>query len=332
MSPFGHRRSDFGLAPSADGRECASHDRIMRDAAPARIFPDDQGRAGTPLFRRRSCSRPGTPGVVPRASRRLIRKSTLPISVIHSKSEAPRIRSLVVIPRQLIKAASAPLELDPLSTRIFRCRATFEPEMRPADVCNPHVKDEHPLIRVASGFVIEVALDLTGGRCVHIATARFGQSPAARAGVFFPLGLATEPGPLMSPSPIRWLRSRSSLDRTGQDRSYRHPMRWASAFPIRDTFHRQRSPPRTLSRHPAALSTVHRFTNAVSPAAGISHLRLGPVRVPSRNREPHLEPSVAYRLLLPTRNPSTTANAKSSHVHERFHVLPLPNRGEPRRP
>ncbi len=131
----------------------------------------------------------------------------LPISVIHAKPGTPRTRSLVVIPRQLVKAASAPLELDPPSTRIFRCRATFEPEMRPADVCNPHFKDEHPTIRVASGFVIEVALDLTGGRCVHIATARFGQNSAAPAGVLFPLGLATEPGPLTPPSPVRLCRA-----------------------------------------------------------------------------------------------------------------------------
>lgn len=96
------------------------------------------------------------------------------------------------------------------------------PEMYPADICNPHVKDEHPMSRVASGFVIEVALDLTGGRCVHIATARFGQSSAARAGVLFLLGLATEPGPLMPPSSTRVLRSRSSLVRIDQDRSYRH--------------------------------------------------------------------------------------------------------------
>jgi hypothetical protein len=75
--------------------------------------------------------------------------------------------------------------------------------MRLADVCNPHVKDEHPNNRVAPGFVIEGALDLTGGRCLHAATARFGQDSAARTGVFFPLRHATEPGPLTSPSPRR---------------------------------------------------------------------------------------------------------------------------------
>lgn len=117
--------------------------------------------------------------------RSVARGSMLPISVIHARSRASRTRSLAVIPRQSVKAVSAPLELDPSSTRIFRCRATFEPEMRLADVCNPHIKDEYPLIHVVSGFVIEVALDLTGGRCGHIATARFGYDFAARARILF---------------------------------------------------------------------------------------------------------------------------------------------------
>lgn len=78
----------------------------------------------------------------------------------------PFALAVLVFPRQLAKAASVPLELDPPSSRTSRYRATNEPEMRLADVCNPHVKDEHPLnFRVASGFVIEGALDLTGGRC-----------------------------------------------------------------------------------------------------------------------------------------------------------------------
>jgi hypothetical protein len=76
--------------------------------------------------------------------------------------------------------------------------------MRLADVCNPHVKDEHPTNRVASGFVIEGALDLTGGQCLHVATARFGQDSAARASIFFSLGHATEPGPLTPLSPPRF--------------------------------------------------------------------------------------------------------------------------------
>lgn len=118
-------------------------------------------------------------------------------------TRAPRTRSLVVIPRQLIKAASAPLELDPPSTRAFQRHATNEPEMRLADVCNPHIKDEHPMNRVASGVGTEGAPSLTGGRCLHAATARFGQISAAPTGVLFPPGLATEPGPLMPPSPPR---------------------------------------------------------------------------------------------------------------------------------
>lgn len=80
--------------------------------------------------------------------------------------------------------------------------------MRLADVCNPHVKDENPLSRVASGFVSEGALDLTGGWCLHVATTRFGQRSVARAGVVFPLGLATEPGPLTPPSPTGLRRAR----------------------------------------------------------------------------------------------------------------------------
>jgi hypothetical protein len=66
--------------------------------------------------------------------------------------------------------------------------------------------------RVASGFVVEGAPDLTGGRCLHAATARFGQISAAPTGVLFPLELATEPGPLMPPSPPRTQRDVSSLD------------------------------------------------------------------------------------------------------------------------
>lgn len=125
-----------------------------------------------------------------------------PYPVIHADRRASRTRSLVVIPRQLAKAASAPLELDPPSSRIFRCRATSEPEMRLADVCNPHVKDEHPLNRVASGFVVEGAPDLTGGWCLHVATTRFGQISAAPSGVVFPLEHAAEPGPLVPLSPV----------------------------------------------------------------------------------------------------------------------------------
>lgn len=100
----------------------------------------------------------------------------------------------------------------PAVHRYLSVLATNEPEMRLADVCNPHVKDEHPMNRVASGFVVEGAPDLTGGRCLHAATARFGQISAAPTGVLFPLELATEPGPLMPPSPPRTKRDVSSLD------------------------------------------------------------------------------------------------------------------------
>jgi hypothetical protein len=116
---------------------------------------------------------------------------------------APRTRSLVVIPRQLAKAASAPLELDPPSTRTFPCHATNEPEMRLADVCNPHIKDEHPTEPRGFRLRAEGAPSLTGGRCLHAATAHFGQISAAPTGVLIQSGLATEPGPLMSLSPPR---------------------------------------------------------------------------------------------------------------------------------
>jgi hypothetical protein len=111
----------------------------------------------------------------------------------------------VVIPRQRVNAASAPLELDSPSTRAFQRRATNEPEMRLADVCNPHVKDEHPMNRVASGFVVDCST-LSGGRCLHVATARFGRNSVALAGVLFLREHATEPGPLMSLSPSGILR------------------------------------------------------------------------------------------------------------------------------
>lgn len=108
-----------------------------------------------------------------------------------------------MIPRQLVKAASAPLELDPPSTRTFPCHATYEPEMRLADVCNPHIKDEHPTEPRGFRLRAEGAPSLTGGRCLHAATAHFGQISAAPTGVLIQPGLATEPGPLMSLSPPR---------------------------------------------------------------------------------------------------------------------------------
>jgi hypothetical protein len=138
-----------------------------------------------------------------------------------SSSAHPFARS--VMPRQLVKAASVPRELDPPSTRIFRCRATNEPEMRLAGVCNPHVKDEHPLIRVASGFVFEGAPDLTGGRCLHVATARFGRCSAAPSGVVFPLEPAAKLGPLMPLSPLAGYEVRPSHSPFGRDRCCRRP-------------------------------------------------------------------------------------------------------------
>jgi hypothetical protein len=55
----------------------------------------------------------------------------------------------------------------------------------------------------------------------------------------------------------------------------------------------------------------------------LSHLRLGSVGNPSRNRGLPLEPSIAYRLLQPTRNPGTP-RTRDPHAIERFHALPLP--------
>jgi hypothetical protein len=95
--------------------------------------------------------------------------------------------------------------------------------MRLAGVCNPHVKDEHPLIRVASGFVFEGAPDLTGGRCLHVATARFGRFSAAPSGVVFPLEPAAELGPLMPLSPPAVHEVRRSHPAFGQDRFHRRP-------------------------------------------------------------------------------------------------------------
>jgi hypothetical protein len=143
------------------------------------------------------------------------------------KHRAPvRSCGLWVCPRQLVKAASVPLELDPPSSRIFRCRATNEPEMRLADVCNPHVKDENPFqFRVASGFVIEGALDLTGGRCqAH------GDRPLRpllrrpREG-FLPAGACH--GARSSDVPVTDRVSQSpkaSSTRFGRDRFHRHPV------------------------------------------------------------------------------------------------------------
>jgi hypothetical protein len=118
---------------------------IMREMLSG-VDPCDQSRADIALFRRRCCSRLGTPSVVPRTPRSVVRRSMFPNPVVHARSETPRTRSLLQsrFPRQLVKADSVPLELDPPPSRIFRCRGTNEPEMRLVDVCNPHVKDEHP--------------------------------------------------------------------------------------------------------------------------------------------------------------------------------------------
>jgi hypothetical protein len=108
------------------------------------IVPDGQNRVCTAWFR--SSTQLNSERL---PSYRELREASLAgrfpsFPVIHSKRRVSHTRSLDVIPRHLVKDASAPLELDPSSTRAFRRRATNEPEMRPANVCNPHVKDKHP--------------------------------------------------------------------------------------------------------------------------------------------------------------------------------------------
>jgi hypothetical protein len=66
----------------------------------------------TLCLRRHRCIRSGTPSVVPRTPRSVVRKSTLPTR-LSTRDNERRTRSPVVIPRQLVKAASAPLEARP---------------------------------------------------------------------------------------------------------------------------------------------------------------------------------------------------------------------------
>jgi hypothetical protein len=126
------------------------------------------------------------------------------------KHRAPvRSCGLWVFPRQLAKAASVPLELDPPSSRTFRCaQPTSQRCVWPTSAIHMSKTSTREQFRVVSGFVIEGAPDLTGGQCLHTATARFGLCSAALARVFFPLGHATKPGPLMSPSPTALHRAR----------------------------------------------------------------------------------------------------------------------------
>lgn len=99
------------------------------------------------------------------STRSVPRELTPPVSVVHAIREASHTRSLVVIPRHPVKGTSAPLELDPPSTRAFQRHATNGPEMRPADFCNPHVKDEHPTI--SRGAWLRTGIpDLARGWCV----------------------------------------------------------------------------------------------------------------------------------------------------------------------
>lgn len=121
--------------------------------------------------------------------------------------------------------------------------------MRPADVCNLHVKEEHPIFRVASGFV-STLIDLTRGRCFYAATARFDRHFAAHANVLFSRELAAKRRPLMLPSPFEPNRHVACSTRTAKAASStdRRNGRWWRT--TQSTFHRQRSPPQALFRFP----------------------------------------------------------------------------------
>jgi hypothetical protein len=201
--------------------------------------------------------------------------------------------------------------------------------MRLADVCNPHVKDEHP--NEPRGFRrrTEGAPSLTGGRCLHAATAHFGQISAAPTGVLIPSGLATEPGPLVPPSPPRieeFDPVQSVSAKTASTATQRDELRLIrSETPSFDrgtllgpfSSLRQRFPPTTGSRALFHLLAV------------LSHLGLDAVHDPSRNRESLFAPSVAYRLLQPNAEPGHTANESSSR-DQTFSRLSAANYGASR--
>jgi hypothetical protein len=69
--------------------------------------PGNQDRADNALFRKRCCSQSGTPFVVLKTPRSVVRESMLPTRLSTRDRRATRTRSPVVIPRQLAKAASA---------------------------------------------------------------------------------------------------------------------------------------------------------------------------------------------------------------------------------
>lgn len=181
---------------------------------------------------------------------------------------------------------------------------------------------------MASGFVTEGAPGLTGGRCVHIATAHFGQISTARAGVFVQLELAVESGPLVPPSPTGFHRAREPAS----------PVRPRPLPPppnvMNDGFPGPRHLPSPVEPSSGPFPAPHRFLrwdpdgafhrgpvhDRVFASQWFCHWRLGPVRAPSRNRDALLEPGVACRLLLPTRNPGTP-RTRAPHTIGRFRVL-----------
>jgi len=118
------------------------------------LDPDDQDRARTARLRNGAALDPERlPSY--RKPTKFPSQVGFPCSVIHARLGNPRTRSLVrSIPRHPVKNASDPRELDPPFTRAFRQRATHEPEMRPADVCNLRFsKMSTRMFHVASDFV-----------------------------------------------------------------------------------------------------------------------------------------------------------------------------------
>jgi hypothetical protein len=235
------------------------------------VDPCDQSRADIALFRRRCCSRLGTPSVVPRTPRSVVRRSMFPNPVVHARSETPRTRSLLQsrFPRQLVQSCLGSARARPAALTYLSMprdqRARDASGRRMQSTCQRRA----PVISASfpdSGSRGPSSSPEDGAR--HTATARFGLCFAARASVVYPLRHAAKPGPLMSPSPLAVHRARgpASCDRP---RSLPPP---PSVIGLRlrrpgNTFHPQRSPSRTLPRRSTALSAERRLTPAVSPVA-----------------------------------------------------------------
>lgn len=220
MSSPGHRRSD--LDRSIGWRV---HRAFTVKWTRCRcVDPDNQDRAGAVRVRNDAALDPERLPSYRVLAEKLRESDFLARLFTRSLETRAPVRSFGA-PRHPVKSASVPRELDSPSTRAFRRRATHEPKMRPADVCNLRFQRREPVI--SCGARIRVDVNRPHRRTVPLAaTARFGHRIAAPARVLFPLALATTRRPLMFPSLFGLRRARCQLRPHSQDRLCHHQRRW----------------------------------------------------------------------------------------------------------